>query len=162
MLLGRLDQVVRDTAKEGRGLEIRWRTWLKSSILRITCHRIWELVQIKVTCTIRDFIWLSRSLLNKSSSTQTTSRIWDMVNKAKEAPLQCKVRLPVTSPQQPNQEVLHSSTSLNPHRTLVLTQLAESTKTIDLLGAPASAEANPTSSPDHTAVPTKLLSTKAI
>jgi hypothetical protein len=68
----------------------------------------------------------------------------------------------VTSPQQPNQEVHHFSTSLNPHRTLVATQLVVSTKTVEHLEAPASVEAKPTTSSDLTAAPTKLPSTKAI
>ena len=162
MLWGHSDQVDRDSIKVGRGLETRWRTWLKSSILRIICHQILELVLIKATCIIRDFIWLSRSLPNNLSSTLTMSRIWGMVNKLKEALQVCKARLLVTSPQQPNQEVHHSSTSLKPHRTSAASQLVVSTKTIEPLEAPVSAEGSLTTSSDLTAVPTKPQSTKAI
>jgi hypothetical protein len=85
-----------------------------------------------------------------------------MVNNLKEAPLVCKVPMLVTSPQQPNQEVHHFSTSLNPLRTSVATQLVESTKKVELLEVLASAEGRATTSNDPTAAQTKLPSTKVI
>lgn len=161
MALGHSDLVAKDTVKVGRGLEIQWRTWHKLSILRITCLQISELVPIKATCIIRDFIWLSRSLPNNSSSTLPTNHSWDMV-KLREALLVFQALMLVISPQQPNQEDHHSSTSLNPLRTSAGIQLAAFNKTVEHLEAPASEEASLTISRDLTAAQTKLPSTKAI
>ena len=68
----------------------------------------------------------------------------------------------VTSPQQLNQEVHHSSTLLKPHRISAATQLVVSTKTQEPMEVPASAEVKLTISSDLTVAPTKPPLTKAI
>ena len=82
--------------------------------------------------------------------------------KLREALLVFQALMLVISPQQPNQEDHHSSTSLNPLRTSAGIQLAAFNKTVEHLEAPASEEASLTISRDLTAAQTKLPSTKAI
>ena len=60
---------------------IKWKIWPKLLISKITCHKIWEMEQTKVVCTIRDFIWHNKNCRNSLSWIQIMKRLSNTRNR---------------------------------------------------------------------------------